>query len=137
MNSPWCQAIVESITDDSHWKAAINFPSFIWQNSDFASNSDDSSNRSNEEMDNTSTILKKPLDNIFTTSTISSETNQTDIIKLFECNVAIQEHKLTHTSMINGYPKSALFCFENFTQFEQKEDLIDLLKRQSFATGTN
>jgi hypothetical protein len=39
--------------------------------------------------------------------------------------------------MINGYPKSALFFFENFTQFEQKEDLIDLLKRQSFATDTN
>jgi hypothetical protein len=113
MNSPWCQAIVESIKDDSHWKAAIYFPSSVWQEFNFTTNSDGSSSESNEETDNTSTILKKPSDNIFTISTISSKTNQIDIIQLFECNDAIQD-KPTHTSMISGYPKSALFCFVLF-----------------------
>jgi hypothetical protein len=93
MNSAWCQAIVESIKDDSNSKASIYFPSSIWQESDFTSNSDDSSNGSNGEIDSNSATLKKPPDNI---CTISSETNQIEIIQLFECNDAIQD-KLTHT----------------------------------------
>jgi hypothetical protein len=60
---------------------------------------------------------------------------QIDIIKLFDCNDIIQ-NKLKHLSLIHEYPSSALFAFENFTNFHQKENLVEVLKRQAFTTGT-
>jgi hypothetical protein len=94
MNSPWCQPIVDSIEDDSKWKASIYFPSTIWEESDFISNIDDrsSSSSSNEESNSNSTKPPEAFEKLFTTTTISDKVKQIDIIKLFDCNIT--SHKI-------------------------------------------
>jgi hypothetical protein len=84
MNSPWCQPIVDSIKDDSKWKASIYFPSTIWKETDFITNVDDSS--SNEESSSHTTKSSEAFEKLFTTTTISEKVKQIDIIKLFDCN---------------------------------------------------
>jgi hypothetical protein len=84
MNSPWCQPIVDSIKDDSKWKASIYFQSTIWKETDFITNVDDSS--SNEESSSHTTKSSEAFEKLFTTTTISEKVKQIDIIKLFDCN---------------------------------------------------
>jgi hypothetical protein len=88
MNSPWCQPIVDSIKDDSKWKASINFPCTISKETDFITNVDDSS--SNEESNSRTTKPSEAFEKLFTTMTISSKFKQIDIIKLFDYNDIIQ-----------------------------------------------
>jgi hypothetical protein len=91
MNSPWCQSIIESIKDDSKWKASIHFPSTVWQETDLITNKDDNSSSGNEESNNHSTKPPEAFEKLFNTSTISSKVKQIDIIKLFDCNDITQK----------------------------------------------
>ena len=117
--SSWCKDILSSIKDDSSWKASILIPSTIWHQNHLLILHD------NNNQNSTDTI---------TVVTPDNKLNEIDIIQLFSDSEHIK-HKLSHSIITYNYPKTAIFHFESYDSFTEKDNLIQFIKKKAAENG--
>ena len=111
----WCKEILSSINDDSSWKASILIPSSIWHERDVCGNDinmDLSTNQNN-------------------TITSGIEDNEVDIIQLYTDSERVKS-KLFRTALTHNYPKTALFRFESYDSFNERDNVVEFIKKSSY-----
>ena len=108
----WCKEILSSIHDDSSWQASILMPSSIFGERDLCGND-----------------LNMP-QSTDQNNAIQSDTasNEIDIIKLYTQSESVK-NKLCQTSLTHNYPKSALFPSESYGSFNEKDNLVEFIKK--------
>ena len=109
----WCKEILSSINDDSSWKASILIPSSIWHERDVCGNDinmDLSTNQNN-------------------TITSGIEDNEVDIIQLYTDSERVKS-KLFRTALTHNYPKTALFHFESYDSFNERDNVVEFIKKK-------
>ena len=106
MRSTWCEQLQKSMKCDSKWKVSI------WIKSSFASDMNcflKPSFKSNEK----SFDLKLYI----------------DIVSLFSINSnVVLKSMLNDIALKHKYPSNAIFHFEGFNSYDQKDEVIKLVK---------
>ena len=113
----WCSEILSSIHDDSSWQASIFMASSIFDQRDFYQSNLNVTNHQNNPIQSVSAI------------------NEIDIIKLYTQSESVKD-KLCQTALTHNYPKSALFHFEAYGSFNEKDNLVEFIKKKACKKGT-
>ena len=144
----WCQSLKDAITNDSHWKATVPFPStfapqinsivFKQNESNQSCIENEPSNLSYSHACNSSTNIS---------STISMETNDydeshynhdkdVDIVGLLGDISPQLSIYLKDISTYNKYPTNAIFKFEDYSNKSDQTKLIQHISSSAINYGT-
>ncbi len=108
-SSTWCTEIKESIENDSTWTPTIYIPTTKWSKEDEKSN----------------TFVHVHEDIVYV-----------DIVQLLNPSFELMQ-KIEARNKTNKKPKEAVFQFENFYLFQDKNDLIKFINTNALIDGTS
>ena len=125
MSMLWCKELLQSISNDSKWKASIFFPS-------------SHAAMINNQIEMSINVISHY--NKFSVSPfpehLYNRDDYVDIVQLFNSSLTLLPSVLQNISSTFNYPNGAIFHFENYSSLDDKDRLIQDLKRCAYSHGT-
>ena len=125
MNVSWCHSLQGAISSESKWRASIIFPSSL------ATLINDHIILSLKVMPNN---LKYTIGNF--PNSKHELSSSVDIVQLFNPSLSLLDLIIKDISSSNKYPQGAIFLFEGYNSFDDRDRLINDIKTAALNSGT-